>query len=66
MKLWKPIAPIALVICLVGCDQHSEKMTQYPNGQVRIDTDTNGVLTKTRLYDRDGQLISEGKPGSAE
>jgi len=65
MNIKKLVALVALVICLSGCGQHSERLTQLPNGQYRIDTITNGVLTKTRLYDREGKLIPEGSRSSA-
>ncbi|MBL8889106.1 MAG: hypothetical protein JNL67_03950 [Planctomycetaceae bacterium] len=66
MNLWKPIAPFLLVICLAGCGEHREELTHLPNGQYRIETFSNGVLTKTRLFDRNGQLVIEDKPDNAE
>lgn len=52
MNLWKPIAPLLLIVCLAGCEQR-EVLTHLPNGQYRIETFTNGVLTKTRLGNHD-------------
>jgi hypothetical protein len=62
MNLWKIIAPVVLVACLSGCGKHCERLKQLPNGQYRIDSVSNGVLTKTRVYDANGQLISESRP----
>ena len=52
MILWKPIAPFLLVLCVVGCEQR-EELTHLPNGQYRIDTVRNGVVTKTRFGNHD-------------
>jgi len=62
MNLWKLIAPVVLVACFSGCGKHSERLTHLPNGQYRIDSVSNGALTKTRLYDANGKLLSEGRP----
>ena len=48
----KPIVSFLLVLCLAGCE-HREVLTHLPNGQHRIDTFENGVLTKTRLHNHD-------------
>lgn len=52
MLLRKPIAPFLLVICLAGCE-YREELSYLPNGQYRIETFENGVLTKTRLHNHD-------------
>lgn len=52
MSLSKPIVSFLLVIGLGGCEQR-EVLTHLPNGQYRIETFTNGVLTKTRLGNHD-------------
>jgi hypothetical protein len=53
MNPWKLIAPALVVACLSGCGKHSERLVQLPNGQYRIDTVRNGVVTKTRLNNHD-------------
>ena len=53
MKTWKLVAPVLVFTCLSGCGKHSERLVQLPNGQYRIDTVRNGVLTNTRLHNHD-------------
>ncbi len=53
MKPWTLIALVLVVTCLSGCGENSERLVQLPNGQYRIDTVRNGVVTRTRLHNHD-------------